>query len=493
MILMARFNAKKADNTKPNATTYEGGAAWTKSVEEDWVNFLFSSMLSDTFYESAEDQMQRFIDNTKTMIEKYGVDFSARAAVFARNQLGLRSVSQLLAAIVNDCSFTTKRAFFRAFMHRPDDVSEIFGAIDMLGSRRSHALIRGAADYLSSLGKYQLAKYKMGGHEYNMYDLVNLTHAHSAAISKLKDGTLSPADTWEVNVSGAGSKEERDGVWCEMVVQGKLGYLALIRNLNNIIEAAPSVSWIEEWVCPMIVDEESIKRSLVFPYQLFVAYKNLKTTPMCVRYALDKAFRIAVSNMMELPGRTLVIMDVSGSMDSPISERSSVTIREVGACYVAALYLANPKSLDFIKFGSYATRFNVSSKTDVFNMIDKIQDNDNLGFGTNVENAIREIDDSIDYDRIFLISDMQVACPRRFYWGGVVEDQVVPVLDNYMKLHKNTIVFSYDLGNYATQISNPNRGQLKLLTSLSDKVLSMIPILESGGSLVDMIMDTSYL
>ena len=110
---MARFNAKKADNTKPNAVTYEGGTAWTKSVEEDWVNFLFSSMLSDRFYESAEDQMQRFIDNTKTMIEKYGAEFAAKATVFARNTLGLRSVSQLLAAIVNDCSFESKRAFFR--------------------------------------------------------------------------------------------------------------------------------------------------------------------------------------------------------------------------------------------------------------------------------------------------------------------------------------------------------------------------------------------
>ena len=332
----------------------------------------------------------------------------------------------------------------------------------------------------------------MGGHEYNMYDLVNLTHAHSAAISKLKEGTLSPADTWEVNVSGAETKEERNAVWCEMVVQGKLGYLALIRNLNNIIEAAPSVSWIEEWVCPMLVDEESIHRSLVFPYQLFVAYKNLKATPMCVRYALDKAFRIAVSNMTELPGRTLIVMDVSGSMDSPISDRSCVSIREVGACYVAALYLANPGSLDFIKFGSYATRFHVSSKTDVFDMIDRIQDNQNLGYGTHVECAIQEIDGSIDYDRVFFISDMQVAYPRNVYWYAD-ENYVTPSLDDYMKLHKGTKVYSYDLANYATQVSNPNRGQLKLLTSLSDKVLSMIPILESGGNLVDMIKDTSYL
>ena len=80
----------------------------------------------------------------------------------------MRSVSQLTAAILNEHQFENKRHFFSQIVNRPDDVAEIFAAIEAFEGKRSHAAVRGFGDYLSSLGDY----HKMKGKQYNMFDLM---------------------------------------------------------------------------------------------------------------------------------------------------------------------------------------------------------------------------------------------------------------------------------------------------------------------------------
>ena len=140
------------------------------------------------------------------------------------------------------------------------NVSEIFGAVKYLNWKRSHALIKGSADYLSSLGQYEITKYKMIGHTYNMYDLINLTHANSKVINDFKNGLLEAPDTWEVNIAKKQSKESRQATWKEMVEEGKLGYMALLRNLNNILNN-PDIDneWIAEYLYPQLINENKIR------------------------------------------------------------------------------------------------------------------------------------------------------------------------------------------------------------------------------------------
>ena len=159
---MAKFNQKTVST--PNAVSYEGGNVYAKSPIEEWLNFLFSSYLEDKFYEKAGRQLSRFHNLTIKMIETYGPEFVAKAAFFARNELGMRSVSQYVAGILNAYQFADKRAFFRNYCHRPDDVAEILSILDSLKIKRSHAAIRGFSDYLSSLSPYTLGKYKLNHH-----------------------------------------------------------------------------------------------------------------------------------------------------------------------------------------------------------------------------------------------------------------------------------------------------------------------------------------
>lgn len=486
---MSKFNAK---STPAMAESYERAELYQKSLEEEWVNFIFSSLMQDGFYESSDTQMNRYLDLTKRMIEKYGPVFAAKAACFARNELGIRSISEYTAAILNDYKFDTKRDFYRHYFRRPDGVAEVFAAIDMLGSKRSHALVRGAADYLSSLGEYQISKYKMNGKDYNLFDLINVTHAHSAAIDAYKNGTLGSADTWENRISNAGSKDARDENWRDLVESHKLGYLALIRNLNNIVAAAPSVEWIEDNLCSQIMNKEAIKRSLVFPYQIYTAYKFCDLPPMCVKAALDKAFRLSVSNMPQLEGSTAIVLDVSASMQQSISEKSRVSIKEAGAVYAAAILYANHDSY-FVKFGDNASAYEVSFKSNMFDLIYKMQDNDFLGFGTDIISAFDVLEQSDrSFDRIFLISDMQTMDEATYSWYGSGRSATFTV-NRYLAEHGRTHIYSYDLGNYNTQVASPSSGRITLLTALNEKVFDMIRLKEQGVSLIDLINDYSYI
>ena len=479
---MSKFNKKIEKAAK--TTSYEGGEVYVKNPAEDWINFLMSSYLEDQFYESASDQMNRYMDLTREVAEKYGWEFVAKAAFFSRQELGMRSISEFTAAILNGQKFDNKRAFFRNYFKRPDGVAEVFSLLDnFLGSKRSHALVRGAGDYLSSLGDYQIGKYKMNGKEYNMYDLINITHAHSTAIDKYKAGTLETPDTWEVNISGAVDQVERDYHWRKMVEEGRLGYLALIRNLRNITKAEGiDQKWVDKYLIPQLTNSAAIKKSMVFPYQIYCAYKNIGIRNTSINAALDKAFKISCGNMPQMDGDTVVILDVSGSMESKLSNNSSLTLKEVGAVYAAAMLINT--DADFIKFGNDAKKMKFNPLENVFDIVAKMCSNDRCGWGTDIRPAFRLLEKK--YDRIFLVSDMQIMGKNNYWWG--YKDDGIETYREYCKAYDcYPHMYSFDLSNYYTQYENPNNPRIHLLTSLSDQLFKLLPYIEDGGQLVDYI------
>ena len=478
---MAKFNVKITPK-EPDTKTYENAPAYSREPVQAWLNMLFSSFLENQYYESSKSQIQRFIELTEKVAEKYDYAFVGKAAIFARNELGMRSISQLTAAWLNDKSFQEKRNFYRGFMRRPDDVSEIFGAIDFLNGKRSHALIRGCADYLSSLGEYQIAKYKMAGRTYNMYDIVNLTHAHSAAIDKLKADTLKAPDTWEVNISTAKDQESRDMEWKRMVEQNKLGYMALIRNLNNILAVKDiDRDWIVKYLVPQIKDEQKIRKSLIFPYRLFTAYKSLNIRSGIVIQALEEAFLIATSNVPKFDGFSAVILDISGSMCSKVSDNSIIELKEIGACFAATLIL-NGSDVDFIKFGTSAKRRDFSKLEGAFSIIKKMCENEGLGFGTNIK-PVMETMENFYYDRIFLISDMQVFDDNSMWTQRITL--------RWNDRYQNIMTYSFDLGNYSNQIEPPS-DNFMFLTSMNDVFFKYISLVEGNENIVDIINNIKF-
>lgn len=513
---MSRFNTKQE-----KVTTYEGGRAQEKTLEQEWTNMIFSSFLQDGFYESQQDYTERMIELNDKIIAKYGPQFASKAMDYVRNELGMRTTSALLAAQLNGESFDNKRAAFSNYFHRPDDVSEVFAAIDTIGGKRSHALIRGAADYLGTLSEYSLGKYKMRGHQYNMFDLINLTHAHSDAIQKYKDGELDAPETWEVKISTAANDDERNQNWRELVVEGKLGYLALIRNIRNYASIL-EYDEIAKYLVPQLINKVAIQKSLVFPYQIYNAYKAIRTSnrdrnswdwdwsygretrehmnfddPLgekktnLIIAALNNAFIYSVGNVPALDGDNCIIMDVSGSMDDNWSP--TLTINEVCSVYAAAMILNNPHNTTVIKFGTQSKIFDhikaLEEIDNVFELIFLLRQNDDLGYGTDIASAVKLM--TRGYDSIFLFSDMQVMDSSHLYRWNYYGEQI----DNggsfkdYFSKFGPIPVFSFDLGNYHNRVET-GYTNIYPITALSANVFDFINLVKQSKTLIDVIMES---
>lgn len=474
---MAKFNKVE------KVITHEGGKGYMKSDLQKLFNYLCGQFANEVkFYRDSSNDPNEIRNIVKSVSEQYGIGFVAKLAVFARNVIGVRSSSHLIAAILNGEKFDGKRDFFRDVCHRVDDVAEIMAAIDQIGGKRSHAMVRGCADYLSTCNEYQIGKYKMGGRKYNLYDVINLTHANSPAIDKYKQGVLETPETWEVKISAASCEEERNAEWINLLMNNKLGYLALLRNIRNIDKAIYCLDSSEEACAAKIAlsrqltNEEAIRKSLVFPFQIYTAYKNGGQE---YSVSLEKAFKISTQNMPDLDGHNTVIVDLSGSMTCPMSANNSLSYADISAVYAYAICVKSNYTADIIKFGTGAKRVCVDRNKGAFYNIDMLKRNDGVGHSTNLSKALEITNPS---DRVFIFSDCQS-----------MDGQSKGIMKEWSIYWNNPVhVYNFDLGNYHSMSYDPKSKDIHYveMTSLGDTAFKLIEYGElSEDDFVEFIMN----
>jgi hypothetical protein len=395
---MAKFN-KTSPQAPTKTVNLAGGEAYRESAKLELVSLILTSTLQDKCYESASEQQKRLVKIISELPDK---KFAAKAAVYARNVFGMRSITHVAAGEVAKHvkgQVWTKK-FFKDIVRRPDDMLEILGYYTSTYGWKGvpNSMKKGFAQALSGMNEYQLAKYKGGTKEIKMVDLVNLVHPKATdALTKLMKGELAPAETWETQLSEAGKTDDVENakkeVWIKLLTEKKLGYLALIRNLRNIIKQAPEA-------IPLAVaalkNEEAIKKSLVFPFQIEKAFEEIKNgehKDRKILEALDEAVDISLSNCPTFDGKTLVVVDSSGSMKG-----QPITLASI---FASVLYKKN--DADFMIFSDSATYLTLNGRNSVLSIRDEIKSKLKSG-GTNFHAIFQKANKA--YDRIFILSDM---------------------------------------------------------------------------------------
>ena len=272
-------------------------------------------------------------DNTKKLIElakKVNPEYLAQLAIFARKEFHLRSVSHLLAAIVANRVESKKfiSSVIAGVVERADDVTEILACyLNMYGKPIPNGLKRSLAKAMNGFNEYQIAKYNGGSKAVKFRDVLKLTHAkpkdkyHNTLFNKIITDTLETPYTWEVELSTKGNTKE---VWEELIDSGKLGYMAQLRNLKNMLQANPSNL---QKVFDNLENAEAVAKSKQLPFRYYSAVKRLQAAGLAsskVVSVLDNALEHSVANLPKLPGKTLIAVDVSGSMGWMISGNAPV-------------------------------------------------------------------------------------------------------------------------------------------------------------------------
>lgn len=316
---------------KSRETTHEGGRAWGHlSPDQALRRSVLSCLLwEDQFYEDGVGIAERIVENAR----KVKPDVLAALAVEAREAFNLRHAPLLLLVVLSETGRGDKLVAdtVERVVKRPDEMGELLAILWRDGRKMVPAQMRkGLARAFAKFDEYQLAKYDRNG-AIKLRDVLRLvrpkpeTKDQSALYKRVKDRTLATPDTWEVSLSGGADKK---GTFERMLRDEKLGYMALLRNLRNMNEAGVD----EGLVRDAILARKGAKRILPFRY-----VAAARAAPRFEAY-IDEALSAAISEMPVLPGKTIVLVDVSASMDAQLSQRSDLTRMDAAAALASIIH-----------------------------------------------------------------------------------------------------------------------------------------------------------
>lgn len=310
---MARVNV---GSTAFAGTTHEGAPARALTSEQELRRTVLACLLwEDGFYESGKSVAARIAD----LVPKVAPAKVAALAVEARSQMHLRHAPLFLVREM--ARHASHRPFVRAtltaIIQRADELAE-FLALYWKDKRQpiARSVLRGLADAFGKFTPYQLAKYNRDS-PVKLRDVLFLTHAkpkddaQAAVWKQLIDGTLPAPDTWEVALSAGKDKRE---TWTRLLSEQKLGGMALIRNLRNMVEAKVDDATIRAGLRAMKADR-------ILPFRFIAAARIM---PRFVA-ELEAAMLTNLEGQATIPGMTIVLVDVSGSMDAALSAKSDMT------------------------------------------------------------------------------------------------------------------------------------------------------------------------
>ncbi|GIQ76586.1 TROVE domain-containing protein [Bradyrhizobium sp. RD5-C2] len=317
------------------AFTREGARGKRFTPEMELRRALLNCLLwENQFYEDGV----AIADRIKALVPKVEPARVAELAIAARETMKLRHAPLLVVREM--ARHATHRGLvadaLARVIQRPDEMTELLAIYwaEALGPQQqrkrqpvSAQIKKGLARALTKFDAYQLAKYDRDG-AVRIKDVLFLVHAKpkDAAQEKvwkqLVDGELASPDTWEVSLSSGKDKRE---TFERLIAENRLGGLALLRNLRLMQKAEVPRRTIADAI-------EAMRTDRILPYRFITA----------ARYApdfepeLEAAMLKSVKDYARLDGRTRLLIDVSGSMFTPLSAQSEMT-RAEAACGLAIL------------------------------------------------------------------------------------------------------------------------------------------------------------
>lgn len=307
---MSSLNAKL--KTLP-VTTHEGAIAKRISPYQQLRRSVLSTLLwENQFYEDGQEISQRIL----SLCEQVSKDELATLALEARGKFNLRHVPLLLLCGLIKKGGQGVADTIAATIQRADEMAELMAIYQSLGNNKmAKQLQKGLAKAFVKFGGYQLAKYNRDG-AWKLRDVLFMSHARprneeqDKLWKELIDGKLSPPDTWEVELSAGKNKKE---TFTRLINEDKLGYLALLRNLRNMEQAG-----VDRDIILKALKEGNAER--VLPFRFVAAARH---APQFEK-ALDQKLIASCKERNKLDGTTLVLVDVSGSMEYPLSGKSDL-------------------------------------------------------------------------------------------------------------------------------------------------------------------------
>lgn len=471
----------------PNTVNRQGFAAYGLDKWLRLLSMLNTSKVEPQFYRSVGATLKELglLIEACAKENKY---LTAQCIVYSRCKgEGLRTINQVAATLLAKYlsgedwakrfySLWNKKGQRGGVIFRADDIAEIVNIYTFINNKAiTNQMKKGFKIALENLDTYSLLKYKN-----DLIDIINIVHPNPefskatvdfkgqkvSTFEALMKGYNVSADTWEVAQGDAGQEvakalrenkitkteandflvEAKADNWKGLLEDGKLGILAALRNIRSILSNKPDTKTIG-LLCKLLSNKDAILGGKIFPYQIDLAQEVVKSEfnsidSRTVLTALNTGFMESLPNFkLLLTGRTLVIIDMSGSMHKRIVDPNRKTTYVSSCSDKAALIgaaIAKGANADVIVFGGRATYVNYNPNQDVFTMANSFKAN--MG-STNLAAAWQlAASKGVKYDRVIILSDNE--CNRGSTYSAY-RDYVIKSGSPY--------VYSVDMAAYGTQ------------------------------------------
>jgi hypothetical protein len=400
--IMASINKTKI---APTVTTYEGGKAVPFSPDVELERAVMACFLwEDGFYESGESISNRII---KLVSQIKDIDRVIEIGKKAKDE-GIRHAPLLigvaLAYVYRNKDTNGKiKDYIYDVIRRADELSEILAIWKKINGDKlkpiSKSVKKGVAKAFDKFNEYQFGKYKKTDKDISLRDAMFLTHPKPTQekkelYKKIANNELATPDTWEVALSSGADKK---ATFERLMKEKSLGALAFLRNLRNMYE-----SGVDEQLINRYGMEISLEK--IFPFRFVAAWRaiNNKTSRIPdFLYRIDETL-----SEYHLDGKTLIFIDVSGSMEDYLSAKSDIT-RMDAAATIGAIASKICESYDVVTFSDKCCCVSVGK--DIYDNIKKIIHSQQHG-GTYLWRSLKEWLQTShkQYDRLIIITDEQV-------------------------------------------------------------------------------------
>lgn len=400
---------------QPNYT-FEGGVAQKLDAEGTLRRLVMANMLwEDQFYIDGKSTAGLI----KELVPQCRAEFVAACAYHARTAMKLRHVPLLLVREMTRYSSHKHLVddLLPDVIQRPDEITEFLSIYWQDGKHAlPNSVKRGLATAMRKFNEYQFAKYdRKGKGVVRLRDALFLTHPapvdidgkkakqhpckynggattvlrHSDTLfARMAQDTLQTPDTWEVRLSAG---EDKRAVFEELMREKKLGALAFLRNLRNMVQAGVNYTLMHDYAAGLDVER-------VLPFRFITAARYAPFMEPTLETLMFKCLK----DMPKLPGTTVLMIDSSSSMDSGISSKSELN-RFDAACALAILLREICEDVQIYAFNTSATQI-IPRRG--FALRDQLKQHGPAG-GTELGHAMTQIHHSVPYDRCIVLTDEQ--------------------------------------------------------------------------------------
>lgn len=504
-------------------TNEAGGLAYKLSPKEQLAQFAATCTFNNTFYTSAEQQLKQ-LDVLLNTIQKENIsnEFIARCAVYAREKGHLKDIAAYLLAILCQNHRHAIDLVDKIFFRVCNNSKMLLNFVQIIRSGKVGRTSFGShikkliQKWLTNKDPKQLFLASVGHANPSLADTIKMVHPK--AVSEAQNNMfayllgknwrfdLLPVELQQFEVlktqelldkANCSSNIEQLNVpdipfrcltnlnlsiyqWCDIAL--RMPWNTLRQNINNlqrkgIFDGIDGDMFTEE-ICTILTNRAEIQKSLALPYQLLTTFQNIKDVPVLIKLAIQDAMEIATENVPALNGKTLVAVDVSGSMSSKITEKSVTSCVDVAALIASSLLRKNEKNTKVVLFDTKLYEPDLNPRDSVLTNAKKIAMD---GGGTSISEAfLYLLNCGVNYNNILLISDNESWADNSF-WGRTTSSKAL--WEQYLNtVNKNARLINLDLlPNTSRQIPS-YAGKVLCVGGASDVVFSIFDSFFNGDN-----------